>query len=154
MAKEKKELKITPVGTTKFCHINKPDAYVDEDGVSGEPKYKVTLEIDPAEHPEFLDMLEDELKKSKGKNPVFYESEETGLAEIKFQSKFRPKAFDADGSPINLDETNVGHGSTMQVSFTMNPYKGLGGGVALYMQAVKVIEAVDFGGRGAEDYGF
>jgi len=48
----------------------------------------------------------------------------------------------------------VGNESRVRVSFTPVPYDAFGGGLALYLNAVQVLELVEFGKRSADSYGF
>jgi hypothetical protein len=78
----------------------------------------------------------------------------TGLwhATFKTSERFKPKLFDDEGHPIDV---MVGNGSKVRVNYTPAAYEGLGGGITLYLNAVQVVELVEYvsGGR-ATDYGF
>lgn len=94
--------------------------------------------------------------------------DETGEVEFKFattasgQSKKNGetwtrtiKFFDAKGQPMK--PVSLWSGSRIRVSYTIGTYfinAKVGYGVKLYLEAVKVIEAVQGGGGSASDYGF
>lgn len=95
------------------------------------------------------------------------EEEVEGFVEVSFKttatgtrndgSKWERKVrmFDAKGNPTNA---KVGSGSKLKVSFTHEPYIAAASrsyGIALYLEAVQVLELVEFGGSAkAQDFGF
>lgn len=94
--------------------------------------------------------------------------DETGELEFKFASTASGKSkkdgkpwsrkikfFDAKGQPIK--PISLWSGSRIRVSYTIGVYfinAKVGYGVKLYLEAVKVIEAVQGSGGSAKDYGF
>lgn len=112
MSKPKRQRLTTPKGIAKFPRLNTPDTKFNANG-----EYKVSLILDPAEHQDFLDMLdqladeayeaakEDILENGKGSQkarenqakqvvrnePYIAEldqdGEETGMAEVRFKMK-------------------------------------------------------------------
>ena len=67
----------------------------------------------------------------------------------------RPSLFDAKGQPLPAD-TKVGGGSTIKVSFEIMPFyaPAVGAGLSLRLQAVQVLDLVEYGQRTASAYGF
>jgi hypothetical protein len=66
--------------------------------------------------------------------------------------------FDAKGKPVKF-RPNVSGGSTVKMNFTASPYDkpertGIEIGIALYLEAVQIIDLVEFGGGNAESFGF
>lgn len=94
-------------------------------------------------------------------------NEETGAVTIGFKMKasgiskktqkpwaMRPAVFDAAGQPLAPDK-QVGGGSKVMVAYTLNPFStAIGVGVSLRLEAVQVIELVEFGQGDAAQYGF
>lgn len=93
--------------------------------------------------------------------------EETGRILFSFKLKAKGKTkegeiydrkvalFNADGSALTK---MVGGGSKLQISYELNtfyiPTKSGGAGVSLRMEAVRVLELVEYNGRDAKGYGF
>lgn len=66
----------------------------------------------------------------------------------------KPAVFNADGTPID-PEARLGSGSEMQVSYTLGAFhNGLGYGISLRLEAVRVLKVVEWGQGDASSYGF
>jgi len=125
---------VTPKGVAQYPWLTKPDTKFSEEGV-----FKVSLAIPEGEAKDMP------FKKDENGNIVF-----------SFKSKLKPRLYDAAGKPIKED-VSVGGGSTIKVSGAFGPYnKGANTGVALYLNAVQIIDLVEFSSSpfGAEEGGF
>lgn len=91
--------------------------------------------------------------------------EETGFIELNFSTKALSKEgkprkmrlFDAKGESINSEEVKVAGGSIIKVNFSPSPYymaTSKEAGIKLYLNAVQIIDLVEFGGGSASDFGF
>jgi|GEM_PF-1920440 len=162
--KEKKERKVTPIGEAKWAYLDKPKpAFADpKTGKSkGEPKYQIDVVFDPKD-PEWGAWgrnLSEAIKAMGGsQSPIKKEfnqnDEHTGRYYVTFKTsdKFQPKVFDKAGNI--LEGVKIGNGSKVRVSYIENEYTAFGGGINLYLNAVQVIELVEFGNYTAEAYGF
>lgn len=158
MATEKKERKVTPVGIAKWAHLDKPkEPYKGK----GEPKYQIDIVFDSkdAGWQKWGKDLSDAIKKINGKqSPIKKEldsnDQPTGkyYATFKTSDKFQPRIFDKHGKL--LEGVRIGNGSKVRVSYIENAYDSFGGGINLYLNAVQVLELVDFGNWTADNYGF
>lgn len=94
---------------------------------------------------------------------------ETGMIEVRFKSKasfqrkdgtvvnIRPRLFDAKGAQVDPSKVTIYSGSVLRVNFTPNPYYVASlksAGVSLLLNAVQILELVEYGGGSAEDFGF
>lgn len=174
MAKEQKNRKITPIGEAKWAHILKPKpAYVDEHGqAKGSPKYQIDVVFDPKADPgwsEWAKAVMAALKaipaqKSKSgdempkQNPIKRELDAddnpTGRYYVSFKTgeKFKPPVFDKFGKP--LEDVAIGNASKVRVAYVENTYTAFGGGINFYLNAIQVIDLVEFASRTAGSYGF
>jgi hypothetical protein len=158
-----KEVYVSPKAEAMYPFVTKPSTKFDPDGT-----YKITLILDPKseEHLGLLRCLkahledaQKELKIEKAKNLPWRrhlrteDKSDTGKFEVTFKSQFPPRVFDAVGNKVTGD-LNVGNGSVVKVAYKWAPYAGFGGGVALYFQAIQIIELVEYAGGEASDYGF
>lgn len=104
--------------------------------------------------------------KSKLTDLPYSIDEDTGAVTLNFKmtasgeredgSKWTSKVavFDAKGKPMKTIP-NVGSGSLVKVSFEFSPFcTALGAGVSLKLNAVQLLELVEFGTRDATGYGF
>lgn len=155
----KKEKHVSPSAEALFVWLAEPDTKFDDSS----PQYCLTLKLDPAEEEQktFMSGLKASLDAfmPDGKLPLKAEKdqdtdEETGLYLCRFATAYRPSVFDATGQPLDDERVaKVGGGSIVKVCYVENFYKGFGGGMNLYLQAVQVLKAVDRGGN-ADSYGF
>lgn len=98
-----------------------------------------------------------ELDKETGEETGFIELNFTTQAVSKDGKPRKMRLFDAKGVSINPDDVKVAGGSVIKVNFTPSNYymaASKEAGVKLYLNAVQVIELVEFGGGNAADFGF
>jgi len=158
-----KQLYLTPRAEAMYPFLTKPSTQFDKEGT-----YKVSLLLDPGnqEHKDFLVRLKGHLEEGQKtlkdkkannkpwkKNKRVEDGSETGLFEVQFKSQYPPRLFDAVGNKVTGD-LNVGNGSIIRVAYKFAPYEGFGGGIAMYLQAVQILELVEWSGGAASDYGF
>lgn len=155
--KEKRERKVTPIGLAKWAHLHKPKSpYKDK----GEPKYQIDIVFDPKDLAwnAWAKELTESVKKAGEQSPIKKElddnDEPTGKYYVTFKTsdKFKPNVFDKHGQP--LTDAKIGNGSKVRISYMENEYKAFGGGINLYLNAVQVIELVEFQSYSAASYGF
>lgn len=170
---EKKQKLITPVGFAKWAWLNKPKQFKDERGNNkGEPKYQIEVYFDPA-NPEWkawagvLQSLINGLpiqKNSEGepvqKQKLFKKELDandlpTGRYYVTFKTneKFKPSVFDKFGQEIS-DSVMIGNESSVRINYSTGVYSAFGGGVNLYLNAVQVINLIEFKSNTAKGYGF
>ena len=158
----------SPKGKASYAWVVKPDTRFAEGGV-----YKISL-ILPTDSKECEMLVEqiqevftDEygMKKLKAASfPIKPEieketEEETGNTIFTFKSQKPPRLYNAKGQPIlSPGNLRIGGGSDVKVNFTAKAYsKGAKEGVALYLNAVQVINLVEVKSAGmfsAEDGNF
>ena len=175
MAKKEYERITTPLVECLWACVTKPAKKYGTQGAKPEDQeYKITTLLDPnkSEHNEFLKKLKAlwqqcgiEMKCPGGKprNRPFKEHKrkeddsETGLYEVTFKTgvRFPVRVFDAKGNKVTGD-LNIGNGSSVKVagSYTFYGPDKSGGGVKLYLNAVQVVDLVEWSGGEAGDYGF
>lgn len=156
--KEKKERKITPIGEAKWAHLDKPKPPFQG---KGDPKYMIDVVFDPKD-PEWAEWgkaLSEAVKKIGGKqSPLKKELDSndapTGRYYVTFKTsdKFQPRIFDKYGKVV--EGVKIGNSSKVKVAYIENEYTSFGGGINLYLNAVQVIELVEFGSYTADSYGF
>lgn len=168
MEKQKKERLVTPVGEAKWAHIQKPKKAFEE---GGEPSYQLDVVFSP-DDPDWKGFVDDVNKRldampvqkkageavhhqSPIKKEVDQEDNPTGRLFVTFKTgvQFKPRVFDKNGLIIP-EETLVGNGSSVRVNYTPNEYPGFGGGINFYLNAVHVLELVEFSGGTAKSFGF
>jgi len=171
---EKKERMITPVGEARWAHVHTPKAAFVENGVpKGAPKYQVDVYFDSAD-PEWaawakdvmtkLRTLPEQTDKHSGnvvnkQTPIKKEFNENNEATGKFyvtfktSDKYKPGVFDKYGQPIS-ESILIGNESKIKVNYSENTYSAFGGGINFYLNAIQVIELVEYQAKSAEAYGF
>ncbi len=180
MAKSKFTPIVTPPGVARYPHLNVPDSYQ-----GGPPKYKVRIAVPQEEAKDFIKaytaeykiqynaMLKEKRKKRlTRREPLAYSLEkdedgnETGNvlisaatnAVIEFKNEeleIRPALFDAGGRVLDPNKVKIGGGSLLKISARMVPYYSGQFGLSLRLDAVQVLELVEFGGqRSSKDFGF
>ena len=172
---EKKVRLLTPVGFAKWAHVHTPkEGFVDKDGRSkGEPKYMIDVCFtadDPAWKtwagalhsaikalPVQTDKRTGEhIKKQVSiKRELDVDDKPTGRFYVTFKTgeRFKPGVFDKFGVPIP-DSILIGNESKVRVAYTTSEYAAFGGGIALYLNAVQVLELVEYRPQNAAGYGF
>lgn len=170
---EKKQQFTTPVGFAKYAYLSKPKQFTDDRGKpKGEPKYQIEVYFDPT-NPDWKAVAAD-LQKMINAVPTQYDDEKqplkkqalfkkelddndqpTGRYYITFKTgtKFRPGVFDEYGQLIP-ENILIGNESRVRVNYTPAAYTAFGGGVNLYLNAVQVVELVEYQSRDAKGYGF
>jgi hypothetical protein len=171
----KKEKLTTPVGEAKWAHVQKPkDPYTDDKGrTQGESKYQIDV-VFPANDPAWKDWggkimaqikaLPIQKNKATGVDlphqiPIKKEFDEndqpTGRFYVTFKTgaAYKPNLFDKFGQLLP-ETVLVGNGSKVRVNYCENIYDAFGGGMNFYLNAVQVLELVEFKPATAEGYGF
>jgi len=175
MADNKKKRMLTPVGFAKWAHVHTPQQpFTDAKGrTKGDPKYQIDVCFsieDPAWRawasdlkaaviavPVQMDPNTDTPmpKQMPIKRELDKDDKPTGRYVVSFKTgeKFPPGVFDRFGRVIPKD-TLVGNESRVRVAYLPSEYTAFGGGVALYLNAVQVIELVEYKSQTAAGYGF
>jgi len=152
------ERSITPLAECRYAFLFIPDTKFNPEGV-----FRIEIIFDPAEnadHQSFLTFIKEKWEATKGKNKPWKNEiieetgETTGRFIIKFKSKYAVNVFDALKNKIEFDSNKIGNGSKVRVSFSMQKYTQREGGLALYLNAVQVVNLVEYSGGSAEDFGF
>lgn len=172
---DKKPRLITPIGEAKWAHVHTPKPpFKDASGrTQGEPKYQIDVCFKP-DDPEWktwaekvmaqVRALPEQVNKRTGERipkqtPIKKEFDEndqpTGRFYVTFKTsdKFKPQVFDKFGRLV-APEILVGNGSKVKVNYCENTYDTFGGGVNFYLNAVQVLELVEFKKQTADAYGF
>lgn len=178
MAKEKLTKIVTPAGVAVYPHLHAPDTKFVAEGV-----YKLKLKLDADAAAKLIARIEPEFEKAKALVPDAarkaknkptrnepWEEQEDGtfiFGEIKMKaSGTNAKGQDWERSPMIFDAANqklpegtrIGGGSTLKVAVELYPYymaSTKAYGVALWLNAVQVIDLKTWGGGGnASDFGF
>lgn len=169
---EKKEKFITPVGNCKWAHVHHPKA-----PFKGDPnkvaKYQIDIVFSP-DDPAWkawagalkkkIEEMPAQISKSTGepipkqmpiKRELDAEDKPTGRFYVTFKTgeQFKPGVFDKYGKVIP-ENVMIGNESRVRVNYCESVYQEFGGGVTLYLNAVQVLELVEYGNRNAEAYGF
>jgi hypothetical protein len=169
---EKKPRLVTPVGEAKWAHVFTPKAPFKGDASKGE-KYMIDVVFDPAE-PKWkewagelkkaIEALPPQVDKATGavkakqmpiKRELDRDDKPTGRFFVTFKTgaQFKPGVFDRYGMPLP-EGSSVGNGSKVRVSYMTAEYKEFGGGIALYLNAVQVLELVEYKSHDAKGFGF
>jgi hypothetical protein len=172
---EKKEKLLTPIGEAKWAHVHTPQAaFKDERGnPKGDPKYMIDI-VFSVDSPEWkawatdlrtrIDALPVQTDKRTGevlkkqmpiKRELDSNDQPTGRFYVTFKTgdKFNPGVFDRFGNEIEKTVL-IGNGSKVRVSYTPSVYDAFGGGIALYFNAVQVLDLVEYGKQDAKSHGF
>jgi hypothetical protein len=156
---EKKIQETTPIGEAMWAHVHKPRAFQSGGRDQGPPKYSIEVYFDPND-PKWKEWCAKvRAAAGKGTVPIKWEENEqdqrTGrlYASFKTGEKFKPALFDRYGLPLP-EGTMIGNGSKVRVNYSPNAYDGFGGGVNLYLNAVQVLDLVEYTSRDAKGYGF
>ena len=170
---EKKAKLLTPVGFAKWAWLNKPKLFKDEKGnPKGEPKFQIEVYFDPT-NPEWktwagtLQALINSIPVQKNgdgepmpKQKLFRKELDehdvpTGRFFVTFKTneKFKPGVFDKYGQEMP-DSVMVGNESAVRVNYSPSTYTAFGGGVNLYLNAVQVINLIEYKSHTAKSFGF
>ena len=170
---EKKEKIVTPIGFAKWAWLNKPKQFLDDKGKpKGDPKYQIEIYFDPADPdwkalagglqkmindvPVQLDAEKKPMKKQAlFKKEMDANDQHTGRFFITFKTsdKFKPGIFDKYGRKMD-EATAIGNESKVRINYSPSTYTAFGGGVNLYLNAVQVLELVEYQAHSAESFGF
>lgn len=169
---EKKQRFTTPVGEAKWAWLTTPKAPFKGDATKG-AKYMIDVIFD-VNDPKWkewasglkaaINALPVQVDKATGtakakQMPIKRELDEndqpTGRFYVTFKTgeQFRPQVFDRYGQPL-AENALVGNGSKVRISYVTGEYKEFGGGIALYLNAVQVVELVEYKSHDARSYGF
>jgi hypothetical protein len=122
--------------------------------------YKISVSVpsDNKEVQEFCEKIREKFVEEFGNKKIAkaifpFKEDEEGNTILSFKSKKPPKLFNSKGQPIkNTEDLKIGGGSVVKVNASINPYdKGINTGVALYLNAVQIIELVEFGNKSMFD---
>jgi len=179
MSKNTNEQINTPLGVAVYPRLNEPDYKFDPAGV-----FTVTVRVGAEEGQKLKDRLDAKLdawhnqqKKERRKpqlkradltiKPAFDDDgNETGELDFKFSMKHnvttqtgktwiqRPKLYDSQGK--GFTGASIGGGSKLIVNFVPAPYftPTMGCGLKMRLNAVQVVELVEYKKVGAESLGF
>lgn len=147
---------VSPKGKASWPKLFKPDTRFNPEGV-----YQTGLILSPAEAADFQEKVKEAFVEEYGKGKLDkalmpWKLDEEGNVVLNFKSKRKPLIVDSQGQAIN-GEMNVGGGSIIKVGTGINPWSIAGKmGVTLYLNAVQIIELVEFNGSpfGKEEGGF
>jgi len=142
---------VSPKGTAEWPWLCNPDTRYDSDGV-----YKTNLMVSKDDAKDIMSKAKQifieefgDKSVSKAKWP-FEVDEQSGGVRLKAKSAKKPVLYDAKGQVIKED-LNIGNGSALKISGTMSTYNAGGNtGVTMYINAVQVIDLVEFGGAAFE----
>jgi hypothetical protein len=167
----------SPRGTAVYPHLTTPDTKFKDEG-----EFHTKLRVPADKADALVKQIEAEIakivaetKKEKKLKTVklatapYSVDDESGEVTFTFKMKASgvskktgkdwsrtPVFFDAKGAAIK-EAPKVGGGSTLRVNFEFFPYytAAVGAGVKLALEAIQVLDLVEFGGnRKASDYGF
>jgi len=152
----KKNTFVTPKGTAAYPWLTKADTKFSAEGV-----YKTGLVLDTKTAKVFQDEIKaafvEEFGQSKlAKAHLPWKENEDGTVMFNFKSKMKPRLYDSKGQAITNDPA-VSGGSVIKVSGAFGPYnKGVNMGVALYLNAVQIIDLVEYSSSpfGEEEGGY
>jgi len=161
--KEKRERKVTPLGEARWSYLITPKPpFIDPKTgkAKGEAKFMIDVVFDPKDPlwNTWAKNLSEAVKKVGSQSPLKKEydanDEPTGRYYVTFKTsdKFKPNVFDKHGR--TMTDVKIGNGSKVKVSYLENEYEAFGGGINLYLNAVQVLELVEFGSYTADSYGF
>lgn len=118
-----------------------------------DPKKKKAL-ASFAEHGPFTQDLD---KEGNETGMIVFRAKQSAMVRVKGKDPFAKtvSVFDTKRSPMT--NKNVGRGSVIRVAGLANPFVMPSNrlvGITVWLEAVQVIEMQEFGGQGAESYGF
>ncbi|SHJ81927.1 DUF2815 family protein [Propionispora hippei] len=172
MAKANFKRVTSPRGEALYPYLKAPEVYEGE-----EVGYTIQVKFSKEDTDKVLAILEEELESAKNssefkgkrwsKEPrMGFREDQNGDIVFKFKTKatIKTKAgdivkrtvpvFDAKGKPVDV---TIGNGSVVRVAFQIVPYwkSSTNNGLSLYLDAVQVIELVEYkGGGNASSFGF
>lgn len=165
---------VTAKGQLVYPHIYEPEEYEGKD-----VGYTAQIVFDTKETNALIARIDEELEKAKASiklkpgqkwssDPFLgYREDKDGNIVFKFKttSHFQTRTgelvtrkipvFDAHGKPIK-DKLSIGNGTVAKIAYTLIPYwmsKAVNG-IKLRLEAVQIIDLVEYGERKADSYGF
>jgi hypothetical protein len=142
-----KEKFTSPKGTAQWPWLSKPDTRYDAEG-----KFKTDLLVSTEEAAPIMEtakkLFVEEFGEKALKNAKwpYMVDDVTGGVKIRAKSGKKPGMFDAKGNVITKDLA-VGNGSVIKIAGLLQTYDAGGNkGVTAYLNAVQLIELVEFGG--------
>lgn len=150
---------VTPKGSAGYPKLLQPDTKFNAEGIFS-TSLTLSAEVAAPLVANINDVFEDEFGAKKISLLVPpYKVDENGDYTFKFKSKSKPTLFDSKGVPVTSSDLKIGSGSTLKVKGSIAPTLVQGKYYAtLWMNAVQIIDLVEFGGAGggfgAEDGGF
>jgi hypothetical protein len=144
----------SPKGIASYPHLNKADFKFDEDGV-----WKTDLIVDKtAETEAFCDAIKGVASAAFGKKaseahlPFFDHKEDDTKMVLRFSTKYEPALHSASGAKVSRNGLPmIGTGSTLKISTAAESWEGKGKGVKLYLNAVQIIDLVEYGAADFEN---
>jgi len=176
---KKKVRHTTPVGIAKWPHLTKPD-YKFKDAGEFHTKMRIGKDEFEASIKDVIDSTynnavkaakaacaKDKKKPPKVLDMPYFFYEDDNEYEISFKSKYSwidretkevktrtVPIFNSRGELIKDPSIKIGNGTTLRVSFVIDPFHtALGVGVSLKLEAVKILNLVEYGAN-AESFGF
>lgn len=176
---DKNQQIVTPAGTAYYAHLFKPAVF---EGKTGD--YEISV-VFPKSYTEKLKGMIDKVLAQAEESPEFkgkkftrpllgYQEKDEddevfkGATVFKFKMKpegtnrktgetFKRKVAVFDASKALVKDVNIGNGTTVKICATIAPYhtSKTVHGVGLYMEAVQIIDLVEWTGeKSADSYGF
>lgn len=172
MAKQKKIKLVTPAGEALYPYLDRSEEY------KGKPtgKFSITHKMTEENTNKLITKLEAVLEKvkesSEFKGKKWSKTPKMGTKETKdgdIVFKFKTNCeietkdgkvkrtvpiFDAKGKPMK--DVKLGNGSTVKIAFSAVPYHEDkdDNGFRVYLEAIQVLELVEYGGGNAASFGF
>lgn len=177
MADNKKPRLKTPIGEAKWAHLFVPKPPFKGEADKG-AKFMIDVVFSP-DDPAWKAWAGD-LKQRINALPVQYEKvpmpdgtkipkkkqmpikpeldvddKPTGRYYVTFKTgeRFKPGVFDKYGQEVP-ESVSIGNGSKVRVAYVESEYAEFGGGIALYLNAVQVVELLEYKPHNAAAYGF
>ncbi len=172
---KKKERLLSPVGAARYASVITPHVYKEGGQPKGDPYYTIDV-LFKKDDPLWAPWAEAIVKRVRSlpdiwdnkaippvklpkrypiKNVLDAEDKPTGELCVTFTSplQYKPDVFDKYGRPVP-GMVKIGNGSKVQVAYTPSEHGRGGGGLKLFLNAVFVIELLEFNSNTAESYGF
>src|SRR5688572_104767 len=141
-SKKQRQRITTPIGTAHYPRLFETDQIDD--------KFKVSLEL-PDDEAEALAGVMTAAAEAWGVTKKIPMASKDGVTLFTFKTgaKYPPRVVDSQNKPVP-STTRIGGGSKLRVLATLEPFDGFGGGVTARLNAVQVVELVEYGGAGFE----
>lgn len=110
----------------------------------------------PTKHDENYGEVYDDDGNPTGQYFVKAKAKAEGITQAGKKWKFKPTIFDAKGVPFpEKNPPMIGNGSTGRLALTAYAYAApIGYGISIRLEAVQIIDLVEYNGKSATDYGF